>query len=44
MTAEEARQVADDLVYKAFFDAPEGYKINEQRFYDNLDARLSAAP
>lgn len=44
MTPEEARQVADELVYKAFFDAPEGYKINEQRFYDNLEARISAEP
>ena len=44
MTAEEARQVADDLVYKAFYDAPEGFKINEQRFYDNLEARIAAQP
>lgn len=44
MTPEEARQVADELVYKAFFDAPEGYKINEQRFYDNLEARICAVP
>ena len=41
MTDEEARQVADDLVYKAFYDAPEGYKICQQRFYDNLEARLA---
>ncbi len=41
MTPEEARQVADDLVYKAFYDAPEGYKICEERFYDNLEARLA---
>ena len=41
MTDEEARQVADDLVYKAFYDAPERYKICEQRFYDNLEARLT---
>ncbi len=41
MTDEEARQVADDLVDKAFYDAPEGYKICEQRFYDNLEARLA---
>lgn len=44
MTPEEARQVADELVYKAFYDAPEGFKINEQRFYDNLEARIAAQP
>lgn len=44
MTPEEARQVADELVHKAFYDAPEGYKINEQRFYDNLEARMPAEP
>lgn len=41
MTPEEARQVADELVCKAFYDAPEGYKICEERFYDDLEARLS---
>ena len=44
MTAEAARQVADELVCKAFYDAPEGYKIDPQRFYDNLEARLPEEP
>lgn len=38
MSYEQALEVADDLVYRAFFDAPDDYTITPQRFYDNLDA------
>lgn len=37
MTMEEARAVADELIEKAYYDAPEGYKTNEERFYENLN-------
>lgn len=40
MTPEEAKAVADELVDKAFYDAPEGYKITSQRIYDNLELYL----
>lgn len=40
MTPEEAKAVADELVDKAFYDAPEGYKITPQRMYDNLELYL----
>ena len=34
MTEEERLAVAKELVDKAFFDAPEGYKINSEYFYE----------
>lgn len=37
MTEEERQAVAAELADKAFFDAPEGYKINEQYFFDYLE-------
>ena len=30
-------KVADELVYKAFYDAPEGYKIDSDYFYEYLE-------
>lgn len=36
MSADEAKKVADELVYKASYDAPEGFKIDTQRYYDNM--------
>lgn len=37
MTEKEMIAVADELVEKAFYDAPEDYKVNKERFYDNLE-------
>ena len=37
MTEAERRSVADELIYKAFYDAPEGYKTETDRFYENLE-------
>ena len=36
MTDEEKRAVADELIKKAFYDAPEDYKIDEDYFYEYL--------
>lgn len=36
MTDAEKRAVADELVHKAFYDAPENYKINPGYFYEYL--------
>ena len=36
MTDEEKRVVADELIYKAFYDAPENYKIDTDYFYEYL--------
>lgn len=41
MTMKEARTIADELIEKAFFDTPEGYKINRQRFYENLEEYIN---
>ena len=40
MTEDEARAVADELVDKAFFDAPDNYKTDPDRFYENLNVFL----
>lgn len=37
MTEDEMLKVADELVYKAFYDAPEGYKIDSDYFYEYLE-------
>ena len=36
MTDEEKRTVADELIKKAFYDAPDDYKIDENYFYEYL--------
>ena len=36
MTDEEKRAIADELVYKAFYDAPENYKTAPEYFYEYL--------
>ena len=36
MTDEEKQRVADELIKKAFYDAPEDYKIDEDYFYEYL--------
>lgn len=36
MTTEEKKAVADELIRKAFFDAPENYKIDPDYFYEYL--------
>ena len=36
MTDEEKRVIADELVYKAFYDAPANYKIAPEYFYEYL--------
>ena len=36
MTDEEKRAIADELVHKAFYDAPEDYKIAPEYFYEYL--------
>ncbi len=42
MTDEEARAVADELVDKAFYDSPDNYKTDPDRFYDQLEVYLEA--
>lgn len=37
MNEAERKKVADDLVYKAFYDSPEGYKIDSEYFYKYLE-------
>lgn len=47
MTDEEARAVADELVGKTFYGAPENFKASPERFYEDLDAyraSLTEAP
>ena len=36
MSAEEKKAVADELIHKAFYDAPENYKIDSDYFYEYL--------
>jgi len=36
MTPEEKKAIADELIHKAFFDAPEDYKIDSNYFYEYL--------
>ena len=36
MSAEEKKAIADELIHKAFYDAPENYKIDSDRFYEYL--------
>lgn len=36
MTDGEKKKVADELVEKAFYDTPEGYKTDKEYFYDYL--------
>ena len=38
MSYEKTREVADDLVYRAFYAASDSYTITPQRFSNNLDA------
>ena len=42
MTADEKKAVADELVHKAFFDAPENYKIDPDYFYEYLGLEKTA--
>jgi len=41
MTAEEKKAIADELVHKAFYDAPENYKIDPDYFYEYLGLETS---
>lgn len=40
MSYEQAKAVADELVYKAFYDVPEECKTTPERFYEDLDTYL----
>ena len=42
MTADEKRAVADELVHKAFYDAPENYKTDPDYFYEYLGLETTA--
>ena len=41
MTADEQRAIADELVHKAFYDAPENYKIDPGYFYEYLGLEMA---
>ncbi len=42
MTGDEKKAVADELVHKAFYDAPENYKIDPDYFYEYLGLETAA--
>ena len=41
MTEEDAIALADELAERAFYDAPEGYKLNTDRFYENIECLIA---
>lgn len=43
MTEEEMKAVVDELVDKAYYDAPEGFKTDTEFFYNYLETYLAAS-